>query len=236
MNKLNLVLVHGWLFNSQIWRNILQNFDNRYDVVTPNLPGYDVNRFRPDKVFNISEYLVNSVSRNVLIGWSFGGMLALKHAINFKNVSKLVLLNFNFPSKDDKLNDNAIDHLSEELKISRDKAIKKFIFECCKGSKKYLEDYKTLTRKNFISQFPTTEVLLSNLKEMKSLRNIISEPNDLKIDTLIINGKQDSLSSDTNLKNFSNNIKYELINEMAHIPFLSHKEIVTEKIKSFLEE
>ena len=236
MNKLNLVLLHGWLFNSQIWSNMSKDFDIQHNIATPDLPGYDMNTTKSNETFNISNHLVNSVSRNVLIGWSFGGMLALKYTLNFKNVSKLILLNFNFPSKDDKLNDNAIDYLCEELTVSRDKAIKNFIFECCKGSKKYLKDYKKLTNESILSQLPTTEVLLSNLQEMKSLRKMISEPNHLKVDTLIINGRQDSLLSNTNSKDFNSSIKYEIINEMAHIPFLSHKKIVTEKIKSFLDE
>ena len=236
MNKLNLIWLHGWLFNSQIWSNMSKDFDNQHNIATPDLPGYGMNITKSNETFSISNHLVDSVSRNVLIGWSFGAMLAVKHILDFQNVSKLILLNFNFPSKDDKLNDNAIDYLSQELMLSRDKAIKNFIFECCKGSKKYMKDYKKLTNESIISQLPTTEVLLSNLQEIRSLRKMISVPNHLKVDTLIINGRQDSLLSNTKPKYLNSNIKYEIINEMAHIPFLSHKKIVTEKIKSFLDE
>ncbi len=92
----DLVLVHGWGIHSGIWEDVIEALVDDYRVTYLDLPGYGYSRFAG------SGHGLESLSRTlaaaappkaVWIGWSLGGMIAQRLAIDApERVAKLVLV------------------------------------------------------------------------------------------------------------------------------------------------
>ena len=44
MNNLNIIFIHGWLFDSRIWRGLDKEFNEFKSVKLIDLPGYGTNK------------------------------------------------------------------------------------------------------------------------------------------------------------------------------------------------
>lgn len=77
-----LVLVHGYLAGAGIWRQQLDFFQDRFDVLAPNLPGFgdSAHLTAPDTIPDLAEQVLDGleaqgVERFHLLGHSMGGMI-----------------------------------------------------------------------------------------------------------------------------------------------------------------
>jgi len=77
-----LVLVHGYLAGAGIWREQIDFFKDRFDVLTPNLPGFgdSAQLTAPDTITGFAKQVLDGlraqgVDRFHLLGHSMGGMI-----------------------------------------------------------------------------------------------------------------------------------------------------------------
>lgn len=237
MKKINLVLLHGWLFDSFIWRDLKTDLENSFCVKSPNLTKHMRNREKMiSSELNIENYLKDESWKNILIGYSFGGMMCVRFALENTRISKLILINSCFPSSYNEINDKEINSLIANLTENKDDTIKKFIYKCCKDSVTHKRDFKRLLglKRKYLNI--DSEDLIQSLENIKELRASLNKKNSLKIDTLIIQGEHDSFFPPrSNKENKYSNIEHRIVKGMAHYPFLSfHNEIKTEIIR-FIE-
>lgn len=75
-----LVLFHGWGFDSQIWDSMLPSLAERYEVYCVDLPGFGLSSFMDWETFK-SSVLGQLPERFALIGWSLGGLVATRLAL-----------------------------------------------------------------------------------------------------------------------------------------------------------
>lgn len=77
-----LVLLHGWAHTAEIWRSWLPWLRRRANVTLLDLPGSGRSPYQPDlSVDDLLEQLTHYVPEKAgLLGWSLGGMLAIKFA------------------------------------------------------------------------------------------------------------------------------------------------------------
>ena len=234
MDKLNIIFLHGWLFNSQIWSTIQQKFESDILVKTPDFNGY--NDATKNREFNLSDSVcTDSTVENILVGWSYGSMVALEYAMRNEHVSKLILINFNISSHEDTfMSDSAITKLSENLKVDRRKSIRNFAFECCKNSKSMITDFKRLDALMKTWIFPEQNILQDNLNHIRYLRGKLISLENLNVNTLIINGEFDNFFSiDKNIIT-NKKINYKIISGMGHFPFFSYQAEIVDQIKQFI--
>jgi len=238
MNNLNIILLHGWLLNSNIWVDFKELFPKNIKIITPDLPGYGRNKeiCSEDKDFCL-DYFSKITKPSVLISWSYGGLLSLKYVFNkYPYIKKLVLLNSNLSIYKDNthLNHKNIIKLKGDLIKDRNKTIKEFLFECCKNSEFSEKEYKIIVKQFPKHNFPSNEILVNNLNYMIDSNHIDCIKNSYK-DILIINGSNDQFTKNEPKTYISNNnVRYELIKGMGHIPFISFKEKVFKIIMDFL--
>jgi 3-oxoadipate enol-lactonase len=94
-----VVLVHSALGDSRLWRRQVPALRERFDVVTPDLPGWGETPM-PTEPFS----LVDSVAAFLpaaLVGNSFGGAVALRTALAHQDrVDRLVLIGAGLPAWD----------------------------------------------------------------------------------------------------------------------------------------
>lgn len=97
-----VVFLHGWMSGGGAWREVLRRLDGPYRLLAPDLPGFGGTRPAPGFDYSIPAYAAaveeflsaRTVERAAVVGWSFGGAVALWMAAHHpRRVSRLVLIN-----------------------------------------------------------------------------------------------------------------------------------------------
>ena len=88
----NLVLLHGWAFNSDIFLNLINKYKNNYCITVIDLPGHG----RSPNIDGDLESWCNEIiklipEKSILLGWSLGGLLSTFIANQIK-VNELILV------------------------------------------------------------------------------------------------------------------------------------------------
>ena len=128
----DLVLLHGWAFNGDIFQSLVEKFKHKYRITVIDLPGHgrssDING---DIESWCSEIIKLIPQESILLGWSLGGLLSTYIASQIK-VNELILvaaspclvnnLNWNFG-----IESQAFDLFVDNLKNDSTKALKRFV-------------------------------------------------------------------------------------------------------------
>jgi 3-oxoadipate enol-lactonase len=94
-----VVLLHSALGDSRLWKRQVAALEREHHVIAPDLPGWGENPL-PTEPFSFVDFAAEFLP-GVLVGNSFGGMLALRTALAHpKNVERLVLVDAALPAWD----------------------------------------------------------------------------------------------------------------------------------------
>ena len=233
MKNLNVIFVHGWLFDSKIWWGLDNEFTDFKSVYTIDLPGYGKNKTSKINHVDFSKNLLRSIKeRTIIIAWSYGASLILEayHSLINPNI-QIVLINANLKihdSNNKELNTNNINKLMINLEKDRNKAIKKFMYECVKNSIKPMDEFKKIINKFEINNLPDNKTLIQNLNDMKlfSSSEHISVKND---NILCINSDKDQF-----VDKRGNVYSEATIEDLGHIPFIHGNKQILKLIMDFI--
>ncbi len=241
-----LLMIHGWGVNSEIWTSLVDELKLFVKVYVVDLPGMGGSKL-------ISPYTLDNIAKDIkanmpikkcnILGWSLGGQVAMYLAIKMPEfVEKLILMSTTpcFVEKIDwpyGVNKQIFLNFEKGAKKNLNDTLMKFFLIQTRG----INDSKKMMRflkKEFI------ELRDENKSGMESALNVLKETNlrneVKKIDkhTLIITGDKDRLTSTKASVWLNEIIKRSTLKEIKganHIPFLSHKEIMTASVKKFLQ-
>ena len=233
MKNLNVIFVHGWLFDSKIWWGLDNEFTDFKSVYTIDLPGYGNNKTSKINHVDFSKNLLRSIKeRTIIIAWSYGASLILEayHSLINPNI-QIVLINANlkiYDSSNKELNINNINKLIINLEKDRSKAIKRFMYECVKNSIKPMDEFKKIINKFEINNLPDNKTLIQNLNDMKLF--LSSEHTSLKNDNILcINTDKDQFVDKRD------NVYLEAtIKDLGHIPFIHGNKQIFKLIMDFI--
>ena len=233
MANLDIIFIHGWLFDSRIWYGLDEEFKGFKSVELIDLPGYGINKSSKVNHKDFFKNLFTSINNEtIVIAWSYGAQLALYTYMKYFNLDiKLVLINANldmYSSNNTELNINNINKLISNIKLDKNNTIKSFIYECVKKSKHSKHEFKEMVNKFKMEDFPQTENLIDNLNEMKLIppfKNISTTLNNV----LCINTEKDQFINRT-----SNILQEITIKDLGHIPFISGNKIIYKSIMDFI--
>ena len=82
-----LVLLHGWASDSEIWRSLVPALRRHFHVTLVDLPGFGRSaacEFHRDPALVIKQLLPILPESAIYCGWSLGGMLATAIAANHR--------------------------------------------------------------------------------------------------------------------------------------------------------
>ena len=121
-----------------------------------------------------------------------------------------------------------INELITKLRLDKNRAIKNFMYECVKNSNKPKTEFKEINAKFKTEDFPSTEVLINNLNEMKlfpSNKHISFKPDNI----LCINTDKDQFFDKRD------NVYLEAtIKDLGHIPFIHGNKQIFNLIMDFI--
>jgi pimeloyl-[acyl-carrier protein] methyl ester esterase len=241
----DLVLLHGWGVNSGVWRFVSERLEQQYRVTYVDLPGFGLNAKCLPECYDIDSLAIK-VSKCLppsfaLLGWSLGGLVAQRLALNKTNaVSKLILLACS-PKfiKDGDWPGIELDVLAffeQQLAQNFSQTLARFLAIQAMGSATAKADIKLI--RSAIEHFPSPsmEALKGGLKILAE-SDFREQLSTLQLPTHWMFGKMDSLvpvNVCTHLANIQENTSYNIFSKASHAPFISHPEEFVDELLGVL--
>ncbi|MCF6766307.1 alpha/beta fold hydrolase [Thiotrichales bacterium 19S3-7] len=228
------IFISGWQFKATIFSEIASQF-NSFQFIE-----YSEIKAKSISFGEYTEQLCNQLSlptakKTVLIGWSLGGLFTIEMANKLNDRINAVILIASSPffSESKLTNWFGISQLEKE----------KFYF--------LFENNKNKLIRRFINlvSYPVINKNISNYLSYKSdchwhllLKFLFEIDLREKLKTLImpvlsILGTEDAILkiNKEQLENLNINIQIQKVQQAGHIPFITHQELITYRIKDFLD-
>ena len=218
----DLVLLHGWGFNSELFNDLIEQYKSQYRITVVDLPGHGRSNDIDGGLDKWCDEIIKILPKNpILMGWSLGGLLAIKIATKIA-ISKLILVAStpNFVQTNDwpyGINENNFRQFSDALEFNLSKGLKRFV------SLQTQDKTQLKTLNQSIDKFPASAKALNQGLEILLTTDLVDEFNQLKIPIKVILGNHDTLVP-YRISNWydKSKIKMQVLNT-GHLPFL-HKD------------
>ncbi|MBP7980080.1 MAG: pimeloyl-ACP methyl ester esterase BioH [Tolumonas sp.] len=243
----DLVLLHGWGLNGAVWQEIVPLLQPYYRLHLVDLPGFGYSRdvIMPDsRLATWSETVLAELpARFDLLGWSMGGLIALRMALDHPSrINRLILTGSSpcFLQQDNwpGIHPDVLSGFNCALQQNPRKTIERFLAIQSMGSESVKEDVKRL--KSWLQQRPdAAPAALSAGLALLSSVDLRTELSQLRCPVLGIYGRQDSLvpaAAVGPIESLSTGSCSVVFAQAAHAPFISHPQQFIEALRQFLEQ
>lgn len=245
-SDVTVVLLHGFGADKDNWNRFSAQLNGKYHIIIPDLAGHGESVSNKKLGYTIADHArmldifltAKKVNKIHLIGNSMGGAIALKYCHGHKNVNSLTLI--------DSL---GMIKTKSKLALQIEKSGKNpFLNVCTK------EAFNTLLHIGMEKPPYIPSIFMDILVSQKCARadiektmydelftdaNLGDIAKSVKIPTLVIWGKKDSVFHVDNAKLFHNTIKGSqlvIFDELGHVPFLEDPKATAKAYKKFIEE
>ena len=252
-----LVLLHGWAMHSALWAPLLPRLIGRFRVHLVDLPGhghspplgpqtpYTLDAIVAAIAAGLGELPQFSTEPPTLLGWSLGGMVALKWALAAPQrltPVRLVLTATTpcFVQRPDWPHAMPLDTLQQfgdELRLSYKLTLQRFVTLQVQGSDDARAVLSRLREQLFGRGEPAPQVLRDAL-DLLATTDLRGEVAAIAQPTLVIAGDRDMLTPAEAGKWLADAIPratYRLIPGAAHAPFLSHPDAFVAALAAFTD-
>jgi pimeloyl-[acyl-carrier protein] methyl ester esterase len=243
----DVVLLHGWGMNGDVWEGIVPALWQHYRVTLVDLPGHG------RSVDDLGDFSLGEMAAQIsaaipapacLVGWSLGGMIATRIAVDKPEVIKQLVLVASAPRfvRDndwpDGVEPEVLDGFASDLQEDFHNTVKRFIAIQAMGSEHAREEQRTLRERVFRHGNPQLAALEGglNLLHHADLRPCLGE---LRCPTLLIAGEHDSLfrrAAAERTQQLIHDAQLSVIKGAGHAPFLSHPDDFLHALTTFLDE
>ena len=247
----SLVLLHGWGMSGAVWQPIVKSLSKSFTLHIVDLPGMGFSRpTEPYHLHIIAEKVAEILPVNAdLLGWSWGGQVAMRIALDRSEVVRRLILVGSTPcfvNKEELLTQHewtsgvAIDifkHFADSMDLDYHKTLNQFLTLQCMGDKSARFTVRLLRKKLEERPAPTSQTLQRALDILLET-DLRSEIEHLRKPTLLIHGDRDTLApvqaAHWMMKNLP--VGYlRVISGASHAPFLSHHDPFVDAVVQFLE-
>ncbi len=237
----DLVLIHGWGFDSRIWEKFIPHIEAQWKITCIDLPGYGTRRkLVTADIDKIVSELESDIPENaVLFAWSLGGLIAMRLAHRKQDAKALVLIASSpcFLNKQDwqhGIETKDFNQLVSQLSKDKIKTLKIFSGLVAIGEEQPRQAINKLNEQ-FVSNIPEQEILMSGLE---ILRDEDLRQNLLKQHCPIgfIFGENDILvkrSAGSAIQAAKPDTQIIEIPETGHAPFLSRPQETADALLKF---
>lgn len=182
--KHDLVLLHGWGLNGEVWRCILPRLSTQFRLHVVDLPGYG--RSEASSSFSLEamtqQLLAQAPQQAIWLGWSLGGLLAMMAALSQPwRLRGLVTVasspcftaQANWPG----INGTVLQGFQQQLNADFSRTVERFLALQTLGSESARQDARTLKSVVLAQPMPSSAVLNAGLAILRAadLRPRLSE-------------------------------------------------------------
>ena len=245
-NSKAIIFVHGFPYDSNMWRSQIDEFSKKYFCVSFDIRGLgesvvEDGQFTMEKFVDDLELIINEFKSNkpVLCGLSMGGYISLRAMERMQNkFSGLILCDTKSEADD---NQGKLKRAAAIQQINSGKFeefIETFVRNCFGDMfvRENNQEYqKVVERSKKNSPLGVKGCLLAMAGRTDTTESLVN----ISIPTLVICGSDDKLSPPATMKPMSEKIlssKFVLIEEAGHMTPIEKPDEVNSAIKNFLSE
>ncbi len=244
-----LVLLHGWAMHSGFWGSFVARLARRFRVHAVDLPGHGysptIEPYTLDVLLaTIAARFAAEAEALTVVGWSLGGLLALRWAQRHAaRVQRLVLIATSprFVAAADwpqAMSVETLRRFGDELRLSYRLTIQRFLSLQVHGSDEGRAALLSLRKHLFARGEPSAPMLLQAL-DLLAQCDLREAASSIAVPGLIVAGDRDTLAPAAAgrwLATAMPNAQLALIGGAAHLPFLSHPQAVDAALQPFLDK
>jgi pimeloyl-[acyl-carrier protein] methyl ester esterase len=240
-----LVMIHGWGMHSGVWQPLIKRLSKDYMLYLVDLPGMGSSRpIEPYHLHSLADEIAQVIPGvSDVLGWSLGGLVAQRIALNQPDrIRRLVLVGSTpcFVSKAgwdagvDPTNFNTFaDNVNRDYKA----AILQFLTLQCMKSSDRRATIRQL-RASFETKPTPTQTTLNRALHVLMDSDLRTEIANIRKPTLLIHGDRDTLAPLQAAHWVMQQLPtgfLRVISGAAHAPFLSHTDQFVDALNQFLE-
>ncbi|MGG4664705.1 pimeloyl-ACP methyl ester esterase BioH [Providencia vermicola] len=240
--KQDLVLLHGWGLNAQVWQTIIPRIASHFRVHLVDLPGYGRSQdFAPMNIQSMADILWRYAPKNAIwLGWSLGGLVASRIALDHPHeVQGLITVASSpcFRANGDwaGIRPEVLLGFEQQLAADFHRTVERFLALQTLGTESARNDARTLKSVVLEQPIPTVETLNAGLESLRT-EDLREELKSLPVPFLRIYGYLDGLvprKIEPMLDAFYPNSPSVIMRNSAHAPFISHPEEFCEYLLDF---
>jgi pimeloyl-[acyl-carrier protein] methyl ester esterase len=242
----DLVLLHGWGMHGGIWDAVADRLSADFRVHRPDLPGFGLNRELPSdyRLDTVTDCLLRAVpAPAVWLGWSLGGLLAMRAAMRApQRVTALVLVAstpcfVSQPDWDAGMAPAMLQEFAGQLLEDHAATLNRFLSLQARGSDTARETMRQLRQELFRFGEPAAAALQGGLNLLRDT-DLRGELGDIHVPVQLVHGERDMLAPVAAAKYLSARIpgaRLEVLPGAGHAPFLSHPQEFIDSVARFLE-
>lgn len=164
--KRDLVLLHGWGLNAEVWRCIVPLLSAQFRLHLVDLPGYG--RSGGDTPYSLAEMtqrvLAQAPARALWLGWSLGGLVATQAALHHpQRVSGLITVAsspcFTAQTAWPGIRDDVLHHFQSQLRDDFQRTVERFLALQTLGTDSARQDARALKSVVLAQPMPSAAVL-----------------------------------------------------------------------------
>ena len=235
-----LVLVHGFLGSSEMWKLQIEYFKKKYRVITPDLPGFGKsNKLNSKKnIPSMAQIIIDCIKEKklenfYLLGHSMGGMIVQEITkILGKKISKLICYSTgsvgDIPGRFETMDESRLKLKNEGLKKTANRIAKTWFVNGDKA--KYFYLCTNASNSTSMQAADNALIAMKNWIGTENLKNI-------KNQTLIIWGDQDKAYNFNQVETLKNNIsnsELKILKGCSHNVHLEIPEEFNKTLDNFL--
>ena len=242
-SKPTLALLHGWGMNPRVFDALIASLKDHFTFLPLALPGHGATEILATNTLDTWATQISALlpEHTILLGWSLGGQVAMRIALNHPSLIKQLILMSSTPKF---VFDNSwqsgipvadLISFGEAMQKDTRATLLRFLTLQTRGANSQKMLLAQLRETFFAAALPTPQALSAGL-EMLLQTDFRAEAVRLAQPTLVIHGSLDKLTppgAGAWLAKAIPHTKYCLIDGAAHAPLLSHPQQVAEAILEF---
>ncbi len=240
-----LVMLHGWGMHSGVWQPLIKKLSAQYMLYLVDLPG--MGNSRPIEPYHLHA-LADEVAQVIpgvsdVLGWSLGGLVAQRIALNQPDrIRRLVLVGstpcfVNKAGWDAGIEAGNFETFAANVNSDYKATIMQFLTLQCMKADDARSTLKQL-RASFETRPTPTQTTLQRALHILLESDLRDEVANIRKPTLLIHGDRDTLAPVQAAHWMMQQLPHGFLRVMsgsAHAPFLSHPEQFITALNQFLE-
>ncbi|MEW6118562.1 MAG: pimeloyl-ACP methyl ester esterase BioH [Pseudomonadota bacterium] len=239
-----LAMVHGWGMNARIFDGLSDRLALRFDVRALDLPGHGGRApLAGNTLSSWADDLLRALpDGSALLGWSLGGQLAMRAALDQPDkLSRLILLATTprfvaAPDWPHGMEMAALSAFGEALRADPHATLLRFLSLQTRGAPDQKSLLQALRQNLQTTAQPHADTLAAGLDILRDT-DLRAELPALRLPTLVLHGTLDTLTpagAGATLAERLPDARLHTFPRAAHAPHLSHPDAVAEAIEGFL--